>query len=360
MVMVWSGLLRTRSPWLMSLVQVVSTTLDELIGRGQVMPFSESDSGLPSKWVAELGPDVHMPTLHLPFRHDDLGRFDYNPATAPVPVALWHHTASAEDRARLERLRKAEGIDWRTVRPFRAKEESGHERAWFAFLAGDDPDYPDLGLAAAQAQIRHRLRRMDQHRDREVDEADIHVWQQCNPVVAEAPGAVDVGRSTGALWRRAPAGPAALPRRRRTPPGLPVDVAALVTSIDPEATTVELVNPSPETEHTVIVQAGALTEHTIAAICHTACADDSWIGDLYDYGHTEPEVTEVDTAFDSPFVTVRLARFHPGGDDARTAAAQPHPQLPRPVRRVKHSAVGGARHSGRVWPPEGQFRRDQC
>lgn len=213
-----------------------------------------------------------MPTLHLPFRHNDLGWFDYNPATAPVPVALWHHTASAEDRARLERLRKAEGIDWRTVRPFRAKEESGHERAWFAFLAGDDPDYPERILAAAQAQIRHRLRRMDQHRDREVDEADIHVWQQCNPVVAEAPGAVDVGRSTGALWRRAPAGPAALPRRRRTPPGLPVDVAALVTSIDPEATTVELVNPSPKTEHTVIVQAGALTARSWASIASVMSA----------------------------------------------------------------------------------------
>ncbi|GHE67822.1 hypothetical protein GCM10017771_91560 [Streptomyces capitiformicae] len=88
--------------------------------------------------------------------------------------------------------------------------------------------------------------------------------------------------------------------------GLPPEVAALVTSIDPEATTVELVNLSPEAERTVIVQAGAFAEHTITAVRYTTCEDDSWIGDMYDYGHTEPVVTEEELSCDSPFLTVRL------------------------------------------------------
>jgi hypothetical protein len=53
----------------------------------------------------------------------------------------------------------------------------------FAYLASDNPDYPEKILAAAQAQVRHRLARMQSYRDVEVSEADIHLWQQCNPVV---------------------------------------------------------------------------------------------------------------------------------------------------------------------------------
>ncbi|MCX5058936.1 hypothetical protein OG895_02805 [Streptomyces sp. NBC_00201] len=286
-------------------LSMVRTSLDALIARGKVMPHTEADSSLPSKWRVELGPDVTTPTLHLPFRRNDTGWFDYNPATPPVPVALWHHSSSDADRKRLEGLREAEGIDWRTVRPFRAKEESGHEKAWFAFLAGDDPDYPERILATAQAQIRHRLKRIDRYRDLDVPEADIHVWQQSNPVATEAlvqltwggPQVLYNGGLQQARLRYHDA------EARRA--GLPQDVAALVTSIDPEATTVELVNLAPETDRTVIVQAGAFAEHTITAVRYTT-ADDGWIGDMYDYGHTEPVVTEAELPCDSPFLTVRL------------------------------------------------------
>ncbi len=78
--------------------------------------------------------------------------------------------------------------------------------------------------------------------------------------------------------------------RRR--PGLPPGVAALVSSIVPEATVVELVNLDAEGERSVIVQAGAFAEHTIEDVRYTACEDVSWLGDLYDYGHGDPAVTE--------------------------------------------------------------------
>ncbi|MER5546959.1 hypothetical protein ABT072_31965 [Streptomyces sp. NPDC002589] len=41
----------------------------------------------------------------------------------------------------------------------------------------------------------------------------------------------------------------------------------------------------------MIVQAGAFTEHIVRSVEHTVCADPSWTGDLYDYGHTPPTVT---------------------------------------------------------------------
>jgi hypothetical protein len=287
-------------------LSMVATSLDDIITRAKTMPFAEADSSLQSKWVAELGPDVDTPVLHLPFRHNDSGWFDYNPVTLPVPMALWHHSASDADRARIEDLRAADGLDWSTVRSFRAKEESGHEKAWFAFLAGDDPGYPERILAAAQAQVRHRLRKMERYRDLEVEEADIHVWQQCNPVATEAlvqltwggPQVLYNGGLQQARLRYHDA------QARRA--GLPQDVAALVTSIDPEATTVELVNLSPEAERTVIVQAGALAEHTITSVRYTTSEDEGWIGDMYDYGHTEPVVGEAETACGDAFLTVRL------------------------------------------------------
>ncbi|MFG1642889.1 hypothetical protein ACGFMK_21580 [Amycolatopsis sp. NPDC049252] len=287
---------------------LVRPALDEIIAHGKVMAFTEADSSLESKWSVQLREDVHTPTLHVPYRHDDRGWFDYNPMLLGVPMALWHHTASAGDRDRLERLRAAGGYDWRTVRSFRSKEEAGHEEPWFAYLAGDDPGYPERILAAAQAQVRHRLARMERYRDRDVPEADIHLWQQSNPVVTEAlvqltwggPQVVYNGGLQQARVRYYDA------HARR--PGLPPSVSALVSSIDPDATVLELVNLDPDEGRSVIVQAGAFAEHHIRTADHSVCDDPSWIGDLYDYGHGEPAVTSASIDVDGPWLRVELPR----------------------------------------------------
>jgi hypothetical protein len=287
-------------------LDLVRPALDAVIEHGKVMPFTEADSSLQSRWTAQLAEDVHTPTLHVPFRHSDHGWFDYNPIFTSVPAALWHHSASAADRERLDRLREASGYDWRTVRPFRSKEESGHEEPWLAFLSGDNPGYPERILSAAQAQVRHRLARMELYRDLDVAEADIHVWQQSNPVVTEALvqltwGGPQVIYNGGLQQARVRYYDAAAGR-----PGLPAAVSALVSTIDPEATTVELINLDPDTARTVIVQAGAFAEHTIRAVRHTACGDASWTGGMYDYGHAQPTVTEAVTVVEGPWLTVKL------------------------------------------------------
>ncbi|HEV2784502.1 MAG TPA: hypothetical protein VGX25_34390 [Actinophytocola sp.] len=291
-----------------SLLDLVRPALEEIIAYGKVMPFAEADSSLRSKWTVQLDEDVHTPTLHVPFRYADRGWFDYNPMPMSVPTALWHHSAASADRERIERLRAASGYDWRTVRAFRIKEEAGHEEPWFAFLAGDNPDYPERILAAAQAQVRHRLARMERHRDHDVAEADIHLWQQSNPVVTEALvqltwGGPQVIYNGGLQQARVRYYDAAARR-----PGLPPAVAALVSSIDPRATTVDLINLDPRTARSVIVQAGAFAEHTVRTVRHTGCADPSWIGDLYDYGHGQPRVISTSTLVNGPWLRVELPR----------------------------------------------------
>jgi hypothetical protein len=291
-----------------SFMDIARLALDEILDFGKVMTCAEADSSLRTRWTAVLGEDVHTPTLHVPYRYADRGWFDYNPMLMSVPTALWHHTAAPADWERIERLRAASGYDWRTVRAFRAKEEAGHEEPWLAFLAGDNPDYPERILAAAQAQVRHRLARMERYRGHDVSEVDIHLWQQSNPVVTEAlvqltwggPQVIYNGGLQQARVRYYDA------QARR--PGLPPSVAVLVSSIDPAATTVELINLDPGSTRSVVVQAGAFAEHTIRSVHHTACPDPSWIGDLYDYGHGEPEVTTLSTVVNAPWLRVELPR----------------------------------------------------
>ncbi len=289
-------------------LDLVRPALDEIIAHGKTLAFAEADSSLQSKWTIQLLGDVHTPTLHVPYRHSDRGWFDYNPLQLVVPAALWHHSADAADLDRIKRLREAAGYDWRTVRPFRSKEESGHEEPWFAFLAGDDPGYPERILAAAQAQVRHRLARMERYRDLDVTEADIHLWQLSNPVVTEAlvqltwggPQVIYNGGLQQARVRYYDADDCR--------PGLPSNVAALVSSIDPAATVVDLVNLDPEHAHTLVVQAGAFAEHTIRTATYTACEDPSWIGDLYDYGHRQPDETTDTADVHGSWLTVELPR----------------------------------------------------
>jgi hypothetical protein len=289
-----------------SFLDLVRPALDALISHGKVMPFTESDSSIPSKWYPQLGSDAATPTLLVPFRHSDRGWFDYNPMLASVPMTLWHYSNSAGDLRRLNDLRAGAGYDWRTVRPFRSKEEAGHEEPWFTFLAGDNPGYPERILAAAQAQARHRLARIGAYRGTDVREPDIHLWQQSNPVVTEAlvqltwggPQVLYNGGLQQARVRYYDAD--------RQRPGLPPSVAALVSSIEPHATVIDLVNLDSEQASSVIVQAGAFAEHTIETARYTACPDDSWLGSLYDYGHGEPSVVERRAGVGGPWLTVEL------------------------------------------------------
>ena len=116
-------------------------------------------------------------------------------------------------------------------------------------------------------------------------------------------------------------------------PGLPPSVAALVSSIEPDATVVELVNLDPDA-HTLIIQAGAFGEHTIRSVRHTLIRDQSWIGDLYDYGHRQPqEETSEEIDVDGPWLRVHLPRSTRSAPHPGTRAARPPRVLPLPLRR---------------------------
>ncbi|MGN9841033.1 hypothetical protein ACTMTI_23200 [Nonomuraea sp. H19] len=283
----------------------VRSLLDAVIERGVKLPFNESDSANQGRWRAHLGSDVDVPTLLVPYRHSDKGWFDYNPIQTSVPLALWHHTGAAEDRARLDALRAAAGYDWANVRAFRDKEEAGHEEPWYAYLCGDNPGYPEQILAAAHAQARRRIALLLANAGRDLPEEAIHLWQNVNPVVTEAlaqlmwggPQVVYNGGLQQARVRYFDA------ERRR--PGVPDQVAALVSAIDPEATVVTLVNLSATADRTIVVQAGAFGEHEIVTAAATA-AEPGWTGHDTEYIHHDPVVSTAEHVVGGPHLTVEL------------------------------------------------------
>ena len=279
--------------------------LDAVISQGRQMRFADSDSSITARWHAHLGPAADSDTLLIPYRHSDRGWFDWNPIQTSVPMALWHHSADEGDRKRLDGLRAASGYDWSVVRPFRDKEEAGHEEPWYAYLAGDNPRYPEQILLAAHAQARRRLALIEQHAGDDVTEEHIHLWQNLNPVVTEAlvqltwggPQVVYNGGASQARVRYYDA------ESRR--PGLPEDVAALVSAIDPASTVVTLINLGAVRSRSLILQAGAFAEHDIRHIGYDR-ADAGWTGSDKEYVHHAVSVHAATVAGDGPWIDIEL------------------------------------------------------
>jgi hypothetical protein len=289
----------------LSYLDLARAQYDEVIGHGRIDRFSESDSSIKHWWATHLGPDVETPTLLVPYRRSDKGWFDWNPVQISVPFALWHFSNDPKDLARLRMLRERSGFDWRTVRSVREKEEGGHEDSWFTYLEGDNPEYPEAILAAAQYQVRRRLALIESNGNKPVDEADIHIWQLVQPIVTEALTQLTLGGpqviyNGGQLQARVRWWDA-IERRA----GLPADVAALVSSIDPLATTIELVNLSGAQERVVILQAGAYAENRIETVTYDSFGG-SWTGSFYDYIGGEIVTTEAEVPVASSYLKIAL------------------------------------------------------
>lgn len=207
-------------------------------------------------------------TFVVPYRYGDGGWFDYQPMSPVYPAALWALTGAAEDWSTMVDLRDKSGYDWRRVYAFRSKEDAGHEQPWIEFLAGRNPDYPERAMRAALAIAHWHL---DQIRADSADfeRVSIHHWQERNPITTEALiqltlGAPQIIYNGGLLI--APLRHFDAERKR---PGLPPDVAALVTQVSAERVTITFVNTSPFDARTVLVQAGSFGEHTFEAVTYT-------------------------------------------------------------------------------------------
>lgn len=198
--------------------------------------------------------------LLVPYRHTDDGWCSYRPMSPHHAAQIWYMSQAEQDRKRLDHIPETQ-TDWLAVKPGRAKGDDLHFGPWYCYLDGRHPDYPRRILEEQYAEV---LRRMDKVRNDHSDPEtwDVHHWQNVNPVHTEGLIQLTCGGPQiiyhGGLLHVRLRYFDALARR----PGLPEDVAALVSALDADSTTVQLVNTSPLHERRLVLQAGAFGEHT--------------------------------------------------------------------------------------------------
>ncbi|MEW6754340.1 MAG: hypothetical protein AB1505_25650, partial [Candidatus Latescibacterota bacterium] len=208
-------------------------------------------------------------TLRVPYFHSDLGWSGHAPLAARYLAHLWTCSMDPGDLERIRRTRDHEGQDYARVHSLFTKHGGGHDAPWLAYLMGEYPTYPEEILRHNHAQVYQRLAYM---RDDRQDPAAYGDWylQVRNPLTVEGLVQLTLG---GPLFQYN--GGLLLVRLRYFDgegrrPGLPPDVAALVTELADERAVVQLVNLSPVASRRVVVQAGAFAEHRFTTVAYGA------------------------------------------------------------------------------------------
>lgn len=194
----------------------------------------------------------------VPHRHNDQGWHDFRPINASYLVHLWYLSQLPSDYDRIGQMADTSG--WTALGYKKGKGDFGNEGPWLRFLEGQFPDYPALMLKANYQECLRRIEMIRADRSN-VEEQDVHHWQQRNPVVLEGLVQTMLGGPNhiyhgGLIHTRLRYFD---PAKNR--PGMPSELAALVEKIAPATVTVRLVNLNPSVAKDVILQAGMFGEH---------------------------------------------------------------------------------------------------
>jgi hypothetical protein len=224
----------------------------------------------------------------IPFRINKEGWYSYRPMMARDLAHLWHASLSGSDWRMVEKLLEGskyrplsdEGIwgqntlveldtkTWEKGETFDLAQEMSlsdrslgkSEYARLMYYAGKNSDWPVESLKADLQEVIRRVEFM--HKDERdpvnIKGDDLH---PNNPILTKALVQTTMGAPQsiyfGGLLKASLRYFDADAKR----PGLPQDVAALVSEISAEVLTVELVNLSLTESKNLIVQAGAFGEH---------------------------------------------------------------------------------------------------
>ncbi len=266
----------------------------KVMSEGKMANLNEQPMSLEHHWTGQIQAlGDRADSWVVPYCYGDSGWSDWQPLAPMYPLAIWNVSGDEVDRNMVSTIRERETYDWRKVFSFHSKEDAGHEQPWFAFIQGENPDYPEQILRASLAQV---YRRMEQVRRDETDPRDnhIHWWQQLNPVTTEAL----IQLTLGAPQMLYNGGLLLAPIRHFDPDsersGLPSEVAALVESVEEDRVDLHLVNLSALNERTVRVQAGTLGEHDFTQVTYNKLVSE-YPGPVGDYA-TPEVVTGSETA----------------------------------------------------------------
>lgn len=199
--------------------------------------------------------------LKVPARHGDQGWFDYRAPDPLYYIHLYYLSQSDEDLSRLNEI-FPERAGFQQLPPDWGRFKAGvcPPKAWFTFVEGRNPGFPEQIIESTYDTVCRSLDRLENdHTDPEKREC--YHFQNLNPVLPE--GLVQMAMGTPAAVYNGGLLQAHLfyfdPQRRR--PGLPEHVAALVDRVSADGASLTLVNTDPVEGHPVLLQSGAFGEH---------------------------------------------------------------------------------------------------
>lgn len=245
--------------------------------------------------------------LLVPGRYAGDGWTDFRPPRLLEFAHLYHASMSRADRALIERLRQGgRGRDWNRVEPAPDRRSQESEHARFQYYDGQNPTWPEQIL---QAEHLYAQAFMETIRAEKRDLPALlraNQWPP-NPVVTKGLTQVTTGAPqtvyNGGLLRATVRYYDAARRR----PGLPPDVAALVTGLGADSVDLHLVNLGTRHARTLVCQAGAFGEHLFGEVEYDA-SDTAALRDApSQWLRRRPAPGQRSARVDAPHFRVRLA-----------------------------------------------------
>ena len=237
-----------------------------LLTKGDMSHLDLVRSQIDMLWEKRIEEDG---AIKLPNRHFDSGWRDYRIQRAIDPIIVWNISMDEADAQRVERGWHPSNEEISTEGYVLGSARPQHTAAWFGYIRGYMPDYPERilknNLEAVDFQIK-RFRSeewnpftMDHYREA----MSIHDWQILQPAILEALIHLTLGGPMPAYH----GGHLHVAVRyfdvEGGRPGVPADVAALVEKITADLVELTLVNTSTTSARSLVIQAGAFGEHQI-------------------------------------------------------------------------------------------------
>jgi hypothetical protein len=292
-----------------SYLDLARVPLDTVLEHAVTGSVSATPMSLRANWLSRLGADAETQATLVPHRFGREGWFDFGPMPLDLPTWLWWFSRDPGDWARLRRLMDSYPEDPTAVKPFRDKAESGHELPWLSYIAGENPTYPERALSMALGQVARRVAVMEsEHPDPAT--VHIHFWQRVNPIVTEVLSQLVTGAPQVLYNGGLPLVAVSYVDVDRGRPGLPPDVAALVSSINGDRIDLELVNLSMTSQRRVAIRPGRFGERDIATVIATAETGGSYPDTSVAYTSTPGQSTTETFRIDAGEVVVVLPPNH--------------------------------------------------
>ena len=209
--------------------------------------------------------------IKVPNRHFDAGWRDYRIQRAIDPIILWNISMDEADAQRVERAWHASNEHLSTEGYVLGSARPQHTAAWYSYVHGNMPDYPERILRNNIEAVEFQIKRYRSHEwnpytmDHYREAMSIHDWQILQPAILEALVHLTLGGPMPAYH----GGHLHVAVRyfdvAEGRPGLPDEVSALVEKITADAVELTLVNTSHFVTRSTIIQAGAFAEHQIVS-----------------------------------------------------------------------------------------------